>query len=104
MAFLRNRHPADELADVRAEIKALQAQEVILRARLLAGDDLSRADFTAQIVVSQRERLNAAALKAHFGTAALRPFMTATKVQQVWLKARNGADKNTDKNRTKIQT
>jgi len=31
----RNRHPADELADVRAEIRALQEREAELRMRTL---------------------------------------------------------------------
>jgi hypothetical protein len=36
--MLRNRHPADELADVRAEIKQLKIREAELRTTLSAPD------------------------------------------------------------------
>lgn len=93
----RNWHPADELASVRAEIKTLQLREGTLRSELLTGDDLSGVDFSAQVRVSRREGLDVAAVKRHFGMAALKPFVTVTEVRQVWLSAKRATDKTTDK-------
>jgi hypothetical protein len=87
--MLPNRHPADELADVRAQIKALQVREAQLRACLLAGVDPNGADFIAQIAVSQRTMIDFEAVKRHFGLAALKPFMVAKTVRVIWLKAKN---------------
>jgi hypothetical protein len=39
-----NRHPADLLADTRAELKALQKREDELRRQLVASDDLIGAE------------------------------------------------------------
>src|SRR4051812_12808611 len=72
----RNRHPVDELADVRAEIKTLQAREAELRAVLLAdGADLSGSEHYARVTVSERETLDAKAITEALGKDALSRFM-----------------------------
>ena len=42
MNNLLNRHPADRLTDVRAELKRLEAEEVKLRAYLVEHPDAAR--------------------------------------------------------------
>lgn len=63
-----NRHPADELGDIRAERMALDAREARVRARVMklmkAGDHLSGDDYVAKWEVqSWRGQLDARALK-----------------------------------------
>jgi hypothetical protein len=86
----RNRHPADELADVRTEIKALQERESRLRAALLDGDCGPEGDdFVARFVTLKQSRLDVEEVKKHFGMATLKPFFTDKEVQQVRLEARS---------------
>jgi hypothetical protein len=52
-----NRHPADELADVRSEIRRLQQREVELRAYLLEHPrDRIGDDYTVSISSQSRKR------------------------------------------------
>jgi hypothetical protein len=100
VVLLRNRHPADELADVRAEIKQLQIKEVKLRSRLLADDaDRIGMEYEAVIRDGGQNRLNISAVIAHFGADALKPFYRKVACQIVMLKrvAHNGA-RNGDTN------
>ncbi len=48
-----NRHPADELADTRAQLRGLKEREAELRAELLdrRGDELVGETFAAQVAV-----------------------------------------------------
>jgi hypothetical protein len=86
---MRNRHPADELADVRAELKALQAREAELRAVLLKeGADREGVGYVAQAFTHKQARLDVGAVKEHFGAAVLEPFMVAQEVRQVRLSAK----------------
>jgi hypothetical protein len=72
---LRNRHPADELADVRAEIKELEAREAKLRGVLIAaGANRIGVQFEAVVWDRHPRQLDAKALAAHFGADALAPF------------------------------
>jgi hypothetical protein len=87
--MMRNRHPVDELADVRAELKTLQAREVELRTALLEeGADRKGVSFVARVSVFRQERLDLEAVKEHFGETALRPFVVGQEVRQVRLSAR----------------
>jgi hypothetical protein len=73
---LRNRHPADELADVRADIKRLELRELALRQQLVESPAADRAGelFIAKVSPYTKQHLDAAALRRHFGEAALAPF------------------------------
>jgi len=85
---LTNRHPVDELADVRAQIKVLQEHEARLRAVVLRGDcALAGDDYVANIKIKPQSRVDLPALQKHFG-AALKPFLMTRQITQVWVKAR----------------
>jgi hypothetical protein len=67
-----NRHPADELADIRAELRRLRIREAELREILLADDaDLKGDDYCAQIVQQQYRRLSRQRLEHRFGVEAV---------------------------------
>jgi hypothetical protein len=83
----RNRHPADELADVRAEIKQLEDREAQLRNALIAdGADRSGVQYEAVIFEQRQERLDTKAVIEHFGADALRPFYRKITCKTVRLK------------------
>ena len=84
----QNRHPADLLADTRAEIKALQKRENELRQQLIESGDFIGAEWKAQIVNRTQERLDCGAVIEHFGKTALQPFLKTLKFDQVYLKRR----------------
>ncbi len=70
--YLTNRHPVDQLADVRAEIKHLQAVEETLREALLKFDaDLSGSEYYARIVSQTRSTPDRKLLDARFGHDAV---------------------------------
>jgi hypothetical protein len=73
--MLHNRHPADALADVRAEIKQLEIREAELRNELLA-DSADRRGVEWEAVIKNRsqDRVDAKAAIKHFGEDVLRPF------------------------------
>ena len=55
----RNRHPADELADIRSEIKQLEIREAELRNELLAdGTDRVGVQYEAFIRTQTQRRLD----------------------------------------------
>ena len=83
-----NRHPVDELADVRAQIKTLCIEEAELRAIVLTGEcGLAGDEYVAVVQTRPRNGIDLLALKKHFGTA-LKPFFTAREITQVWLQVR----------------
>ena len=84
----QNRHPADLLADTRAELKALQKREDALRRQLVESDDLTGAEWKALIVNRTQERLDCGAAIKHFGKTALQPFLKRLEFEQVYLKRR----------------
>ena len=66
---IRNRHPVDQLADVRAEIKALQDREADLKAQISAEmgsrDSLGGDEFIAfQALQTRKGGIDEASLKA----------------------------------------
>jgi hypothetical protein len=85
-----NRHPADALADVREEIKALQQREDVLRQELLASDDRIGTEWEATIHSRAQERLDTGAVIKHFGKSTLRPFFKRIEFAQIYLKRREG--------------
>jgi hypothetical protein len=87
----RNRHPADQLADVRAEIKALETREQQLRGQLLAtAHDRIGDEWVAEVQNCEQRRLDAQACIRRFGTAALAPYFSITRFPVVKLRPRRG--------------
>jgi hypothetical protein len=82
-----NRHPADELADVREEKRSHKAREDELRAQLIAANpaDLLGEEWKAVIRRSRRTHIDAKAAIKHFGKAAMAPFITTIETQTVLL-------------------
>jgi hypothetical protein len=67
-----NRHPVDELAEIRAERRRLGEREAALRSQLLMPNaDLVGDDYFAHVHQFEREELSRAALEQRFGTAAV---------------------------------
>ena len=83
----RNVHPADELADIRAEIKALQFREAMLREHLLAHpEDRTGAAYEAVIDEQSTKRLDREKLEAALGN--LDEFKSDTTCNVVRVKKR----------------
>jgi dihydroorotase-like cyclic amidohydrolase len=81
-----NVHPADELADVREEIKRLTVRAETLRDQLLIeGAELRGDQYTAVITPSVRESLDRKAITEAFGEAAVAPFVRKTSFKTVKL-------------------
>jgi len=85
----KNRHPADELADVRDEIARLEWREAELRNVLLAdGADRLGVEWEAAIRHGTNERIDVKSAIKHFGSAAVEPFLRRTDFCAVRLKRR----------------
>lgn len=74
-----NRHPVDQLADVRAEIKKLEAQETDLKAQISAKmgsrDSLGGDEFIAVQTLSERKGgLDEKKIAEHIGVKSLDPY------------------------------
>lgn len=84
----RNRHPADELAEVRAEIRKLENRAGELRARLLTMPEDQRrgTQYHANVATYRQNRLNTKRLRIVLGPELLRPFMSQRVVQFVSVK------------------
>lgn len=75
-----NRHPVDELAEVRAEIKRLQEREAALRAEILGRScGLIGFDYRAVIREQAEERVDTKAIRAGLTPAQLAPFLKSSK-------------------------
>jgi hypothetical protein len=67
-----NRHPADRLADVRSEIKQLEAEEERLRAYLLEHlQDRTGQEYAAIVGSQSRRRVDLKALADEIGASVL---------------------------------
>jgi hypothetical protein len=86
----RNRHPADELHDVRDDIKRLQDREAELRDILIDGTSRIGVEFEAEIVEYTQRRLDTRAVIEHFGPDFLARFYRNLDYTSVRLKRRNG--------------
>ena len=86
---MQNRHPADRLADVRSEIKSLEAEEVTLRAYLLEHPEDRTGEEHFAIVGSQsRRRVDLKALADEVGASILARFTTFGTAMTVRLQRR----------------
>jgi hypothetical protein len=84
---LSNIHPADALADVRAEIKALKVKEDHLRAKIISkGEDLVGEFHEASVGKRSSIKLDEKKLKAVLGN--LTPYQTEKVQTCVYLKLR----------------
>lgn len=71
-----NRHPVDDLHDVREQLGILKRRERELREEVLDNpDDLEGDECAAQIREHSYETLDIEAVIAHFGRERLRPFL-----------------------------
>jgi hypothetical protein len=87
LTAIANRHPADEIADIRDQITALKTRETQLRDALLTAEQTDRIgdEWIAEITQHKSNRLDNDALKKHFGLEALQPFMRATVTKSIRL-------------------
>jgi hypothetical protein len=74
---ISNRHPADQIAEVRQQIKVLEKQQTDLRERLVNATELDRVgdEWIAKVCEQKKRGLDREALENHFGADALQPFM-----------------------------
>ena len=78
-----NRHPVDELADVRTEMKRLEAREAVLKAIVLTdGCKLDGDDFEATVSRSSVERVDTTAVRKHLGEDGIRPFLKQSEIER----------------------
>ena len=86
---MQNRHPADRLADVRSEIKRLEAEEEKLRAYLLEHSQDRTGEEHVAIVGSQsRKRVDLKGLADEVGASILERFTTFRPAMIVRLQQR----------------
>jgi len=83
-----NRHPVDQLGDIRQQIKTLQEREQVLREELFATGDLIGDEFEAEIRHSAQQRLNDQAAIKLFGRVTLAPFLRRIEFDVVRLRRR----------------
>lgn len=88
-----NRHPVDELADVRAEMHRLEKRERELRKMILNGECLSMGDdYEADVVMQRRNTLDTKEIKRQLGLEALQRFMFTKEVAIVTLSRLGNGD------------
>jgi hypothetical protein len=88
-AGMQNRHPADELADTRSEIRRLEDREGELRAYLLEHpDDRKGTGYEASIGTQRRKRIDFRALADEIGGSLLGRFTSYVSVAVVKLRER----------------
>ena len=89
MNDLLNRHPADRLADVRSEIKRLEAEEAKLRAYLLEHpQDRTGQEHVAVVGSQSRRRVDLKALADEVGASILQRFTSFRSAMIVRLQQR----------------
>ena len=88
MSAIRNRHLVDELADIRAEMKRLEAREAELKAALTVdGCNLNGDEFEASVTRATAERVDTAALRKYLGEDGIKPFLKRSETVTVRVKA-----------------
>lgn len=93
----RNRHPVDQLADVRAQIKKLEADEKALKDQITemmgAKDSLGGDEFIAfQKLQERRGGLDEARIAEHLGVKNLDPYRKASVAVHVLRVERRAAE------------
>jgi hypothetical protein len=83
---ITNVHPADELAELRAQKAALDKRIDALRDQLMEdGADLTGDEYRAVLVPSVRETLDRKAITEAYGEKAIAPFIKKTSFSTVKL-------------------
>jgi hypothetical protein len=85
-----NRHPVDQLADVRAEIKRLEQRERQLRSQVIRSGDVTGDEFEGVIKRSTQQRVDVTAARRELGEV-LRPFLRERPFEQLRIKKREEA-------------
>jgi hypothetical protein len=86
---MQNRHPVDELADIRSAIRRLEDREQELRSYLLEHpNDRKGTDFEALIGTQQHKRIDLRALADEIGASLLGRFTSYISVAVVKLRER----------------
>ena len=86
---MQNRHPADRLADVRSELKRLEAEEAELRAYLLEHpEDRAGQEHVAIVGSQSRKRVDLKALADEVGASILQRFTSFRSAMIVRLQQR----------------
>jgi hypothetical protein len=86
-----NRHPVDELADIRSEIKRLTVREEELRRYLLEHpNDREGDDYVVSIASQSRKRVDLKRLADEIGATLLQRFTSYTSFLAVRLRERPG--------------
>jgi hypothetical protein len=81
-----NRHPVDELADIRAETKRLKEREDELRKLILSRQcTLAGDENVARITERSSSRLDIEAVRKHYGMKELAPFAREVLAQFVFV-------------------
>lgn len=89
----RNRHPVDELADVREELRKLKVREDELRAEILSGDHgLVGDQFEASVRETSAERIDTGELKKRWGMDKLQPFVRTSSTTTIRVTPRQELD------------
>jgi hypothetical protein len=84
-----NRHPVDELIEVRAKLKALQEREEELRQQILDGTCTLQGDFhVARIREAKVTYVKQQELIEHFGRITLAPFLDDRIIARIFLRLR----------------
>lgn len=84
-----NRHPVNELADIRAEMRRLKAREDEIRETILGGScGLSGDQHDADVHVTTTERVDTTALRKEMGLERLRPFLRKSEVRTIRISQR----------------
>src|SRR6476620_5042429 len=83
-----NRHPADEMGEVRERIAEFEEREAELREILIAATEAERVgeEWIAHVSEQHRKLLDREALTEHFGVEALQPFMHESVATMLRLK------------------
>ncbi|MCA1415291.1 hypothetical protein I6F30_29790 [Bradyrhizobium sp. NBAIM20] len=88
-----NRHPVDQLADVRAEIKLLREREEQLRAEILRTGDMIGDENEALLTEMATERVDLELMKQELGMITVRPYLRKKMVARLQIKPVTGARK-----------
>jgi hypothetical protein len=89
---MQNRHPVDRLADVRFEIKKLEAEEEALRAYLLEHpEDRIGEEYVVVVGSQSRKRVDLKGLADEVGASVLRRFTVFRSAMVVRLQQLGGA-------------
>lgn len=88
-----NRSDVDKLGDIREEIRALEAEEAVLRERIVQAEQgkVVGDDYVATIKTAERRTLDSKAVLAWYGEQELAKFMRMSEFVVVTVKPRREA-------------